>query len=49
MDKVEAMKWHIIAKNRARGDPTLDEALATLSPEDRARAQEGARICSQKK
>jgi TPR repeat protein len=44
MDKVEALKWHIIAKTAGKGDPTLDEALATLSPEDRAKAQEGARI-----
>jgi len=44
MDKVEALKWHIIAKTAGKGDPTLDEALATLSAEDRAKAQEGARI-----
>ena len=43
MDKVEGLKWHIIAKTAGRGDPMLDEALAGLGPEDRAKAQEAAR------
>ena len=43
VDKVEALKWHIVAKTAGKGDPSLDEALADLSPEDRARAQEAAR------
>jgi len=44
MDKVEGLKWHIVAKTAGRGDPMLDEALAALSPEDRAKAQQAARI-----
>ena len=43
VDKVEGMKWHIVAKTAGKGDPQLDEALAGLSPEDRAAAQEAAR------
>ena len=43
MDKVEGLKWHIVAKTAGKGDLQLDEALAALSPEDRAKAQEAAR------
>ena len=43
MDKVEALKWHLVAKNAGKGDPELDEALAQLSPEDRAKAEAAAR------
>jgi hypothetical protein len=43
MDKVEGFKWHIVAKTAGKGDPQLDEAMAGLSPEDRAKAQEAAR------
>jgi hypothetical protein len=43
MDKIEGLKWHIVAKTAGKGDPALDEALASLSPEDRAKAQEAAR------
>ena len=43
MDKIEGLKWHIVAKTAGKGDPMLDEALAALSPEDRAKAQEAAR------
>ena len=43
MDKVEGLKWHIVAKTAGKGDPELDETLAELSPEDRAKAQEAAR------
>ena len=43
MDKVEAMKWHIVAKTAGRGDPMLDEELASLSAEDRAKAEAAAR------
>jgi len=43
MDKVEGLKWHLVAKTAGKGDPMLDEALAELSPEDRAKAQEAAR------
>ncbi len=42
-DKVEALKWHLIAKTAGKGDPMLDEALADLSAEDRAKAEEAAR------
>ena len=43
IDKIEGLKWHIVAKTAGKGDPALDEALASLSPEDRAKAQEAAR------
>jgi uncharacterized protein len=43
VDKVEGFKWHLVAKTAGKGDPLLDEALAALSPEDRAAAQEAAR------
>ena len=43
VDKVEGLKWHIVAKTAGKGDPELDEALAGVSPEDRAKAQEAAR------
>ncbi len=28
MDKIEGLKWHLIAKNAGRGDPELDGVLA---------------------
>src|SRR5262249_25754174 len=43
MDKVEAMKWHLIAKTSGKGDPELDELFAGLSPEERAKAELGAK------
>ncbi len=43
MDKIEGLKWHLVAKTAGRGDPLLDEALAELSPEDRARTEAAAR------
>ncbi len=43
MDKVEALKWHLIAKTAGKGDPMLDEALGDLSAEDRAKAEDAAR------
>ena len=43
VDKVEAMKWHLIAKTAGKGDPELDELFAGLSPEDRAKAELGAK------
>src|SRR4029077_6698059 len=43
MDKIEGLKWHLVAKTAGRGDPLLDEALSELSPEDRARAEAAAR------
>jgi hypothetical protein len=43
MDKVEALKWHLIAKTAGKGDPALDEALGDVSPEDRANAETAAR------
>jgi hypothetical protein len=38
-DKVEALKWHLVAKTQGKGDPFLDDELAKLSPEDRAKAE----------
>ena len=43
MDKVEGLKWHLVAKTAGKGDPELDEMLAELSPEDRAKVEEAAR------
>ena len=43
MDKIEGLKWHIVAKTAGKGDLELDEALASLSAEDRAKAEEAAR------
>ena len=43
MDKIEGLKWHLVAKTAGKGDPMLDEALADLSPEDRAKAEAAAR------
>ena len=43
MDKIEGLKWHMVAKTAGKGDPMLDEALANLSPEDRAKAEAAAR------
>src|SRR5664280_613738 len=43
MDKIEGLKWHIVAKTAGKGDPMLDEAFADLSPEDRARVEAAAR------
>ena len=43
MDKIEGAKWHLVAKTAGKGDPLLDEALAELSPEDRASAEAAAR------
>jgi hypothetical protein len=42
-ERIEGLKWHIIAKNAGKGDPMLDEAFADLSPGDRAKAEAGAR------
>ncbi|MEO6946755.1 MAG: tetratricopeptide repeat protein [Nitrobacter sp.] len=43
MDKVEGLKWHIVAKTAGKGDLMLDEALAQATPEERAKAQDDAR------
>jgi hypothetical protein len=43
VDKVEALKWHTIAKTAGKGDPELDQALSTISPEDRAKADVAVR------
>ena len=42
-DKVEALKWHLVAKTAGKGDPMLDEAFADLSAADRAKAEAAAR------
>ena len=42
-DKVEALKWHWIAKSAGKGDTELDEYLADLNPADRAKAEEASR------
>src|SRR5439155_22231790 len=36
VDKVEGLKWHLVAKTAGKGDPELDERPSELSPEDRA-------------
>ena len=42
MDKIEGLKWHLVAKTAGKGDPELDERLSELSPEDRAKAEAAA-------
>ncbi len=39
VDKVEGLKWHLIAKSKGNGDLMLDAELDKLSPEDRAKAE----------
>jgi TPR repeat protein len=39
LDKVEALKWHLVAKTQGKGDPMLDEELSKVSPEERAKAE----------
>jgi uncharacterized protein len=43
VDKIEGLKWHLVAKTAGKGDLMLDEVLAQATPEERARAQEAAR------
>jgi hypothetical protein len=43
VDKVEALKWHIVAKTAGKGDPGLDDAFADMSPADRAKAEAEAK------
>ena len=42
VDKIDGLKWHVIAKTAGKGDLMLDEALAQLSPEDRAKVDAAA-------
>ena len=42
-DRIEGLKWHIVAKTAGKGDLMLDELLAKASPEDRTKAQDAAR------
>ena len=42
-DRIEGLKWHIVAKTAGKGDLKLDEALAQASAEDRAKAEAAAR------
>jgi len=39
---VEAMKWHIIAKSDGRGDPDLDQYMASQKQDDRTAAEKAA-------
>ena len=39
-DEIEALKWHLIAKDGGNGDPMLDEMLSKLSSDDRKKAEE---------
>jgi uncharacterized protein len=43
VDKVEALKWHTVAKTAGKGDPDLDRVLSTMSPEDKAKADAAVR------
>jgi hypothetical protein len=38
-DRIEGLKWHLVAKTAGKGDLFLDEAFAQLSPEDRAKVE----------
>jgi TPR repeat protein len=40
---VEAAKWHSLAVARGIPDPWLDNAISTLSPAEREKAQAAAR------
>ena len=42
-EKIDGLKWHIVAKTAGKGDPMLDEAFAGMSPADRAKAEASAR------
>ena len=39
VDKVEGLKWHLVAKTKGKYDPVLDQEFGKLSPEDRARTE----------
>jgi hypothetical protein len=41
-DEIEALKWHLIAKDAGNGDPMLDDMLSKLSSEDRKKAEDAA-------
>jgi hypothetical protein len=43
VDKIEGLKWHLVAKTAGKGDPELDERSRELSPEDRAKVEAAAR------
>jgi TPR repeat protein len=43
VDKVDGLKWHIVAKTAGKGDLQLDEAMAQATPEEREKAQAAAR------
>lgn len=42
VDKVEGFKWHLVAKTAGKGDPGLDQEMANLSLDDRAKAEAAA-------
>jgi uncharacterized protein len=41
-DRLEGLRWHIVAKTAGKGDLMLDELLAQASPQERAQAQQAA-------
>ena len=43
MDKIEGLKWHIVAKTAGKGDLMLDEALAGVARKTAPRPQDAAR------
>jgi len=43
LDRIEGLKWHLIAKTAGKGDLFLDEVYAQLSAEDRAKVEAAAR------
>ncbi|MDB5503627.1 MAG: HcpA family protein [Tardiphaga sp.] len=42
-ERLEGLKWHIVAKTAGKGDLMLDELLAKATPEERSSAQDAAR------
>ena len=42
-DRLEGLKWHIVAKTAGKGDLMLDELLAQATPEEKTKAQEAAK------
>jgi uncharacterized protein len=43
-NRIEAIKWHLIAKAGGDSDPELDAFVAKQSPQDRAEAEKKARL-----
>jgi TPR repeat protein len=47
VNPVEAMKWHLLARQAGVSDFALDRFLASLAPDDRAKAEQAASMWEQ--